>query len=165
MDLVPGLKLLEVELGITADHIAGVSAKLEDLLFRTQKIANAVKQKKPHYDTMYAYDLQNFRRDLRTFGMEIMSFPIRLSALERQAGYDPAATKLAANVMRATSRFSNSLKTLEDMARLTQQHIHDPEHKIIAFYIAQEIEELALKGMSLPTIANKILIACTSVPG
>lgn len=164
MDLAPGLKLLEVQIQITIDHIAGISATLEDLLFRAQKIANAQKNNKPNHDNMYGYELQNFRRDLRMFGMEIASLPNQLSSLERQAAYDPAAAKFATNIMRAVSRLSNALKTLQDLAQLAHQHIRIADHKIIAFYIVQEISEMALRGMSLPMIANKILIACTTPP-
>ena len=70
MDLAPGLKQLEGTLGLTADRINTVKAKLEDLLFRAQRISAAAKNNMKDNDSMYGYDLQNFRRDLRSFGME-----------------------------------------------------------------------------------------------
>lgn len=164
MDLVPGLKQLEGQLSLTADRVNGVKAKLEDLLFRAQRIANAAKNNLQSNDMMYGYDLQNFRRDLRTFGMDIAALPNLLASMERQAQYDPAAAKFATSVMRGSSRVAGSLKALLDMALLAHQHIRAADHKILAWAIAQEIEEMVQKGLSMPSTANKILIACTTAP-
>ncbi len=164
MDLVPGLKQLEGQLALTADRVAVVKGKLEDLLLRAMKISNAAKNKMKDNDTMYGYDLQNFRRDLRAFGMDIAALPGLLASAERLAAYDPAAAKPAMGVMRVASRVANALKALHDMALLAHQHIRAADHKILAWYIAQEIEEMAQKSMSLPASANKIVIACTTAP-
>ena len=164
MDLVPGLKQLEGQLGLTADRINGVKAKLEDLLFRAQKISAAAKNNMKDNDTMYGYDLQNFRRDLRTFGMDLSALPGLLASLERSAGYDLNATKFATGVMRAASRVANSMKVLHDMSLLAHQHIRANDHKILAWYIAQEIEEMGQKCLGLPATANKIIILITTVP-
>ena len=162
MDLVPGLKQLEGTLNLTADRIAVVKAKLEDLLFRAQKISAAAKNNMKDNDSMYGYDLQNFRRDLRTFGMELTALPGLLAGLERTAEYDVAAGKFATGVMRAASRVANAMKVLHDMSLLAHQHIRQNDHKIMAWYIAQEIEEMGQKCMGLPSVANKIVIACTT---
>ncbi|MBI4061204.1 MAG: hypothetical protein HY403_07220 [Elusimicrobia bacterium] len=164
MDLVLGLKQLEGRLALMADRVAAVKGKLEDLLFRAHRIANAAKNNMKDNDTMYGYDLQNFRRDLRPFGMDVAALPGLLASLERQAAYDPSAAKLAAGVMRGASRVANALKTLHDASLLAHQHIRAADHKILAWYIAQEIEEMAQKGTSLPSAANKIVIACTTAP-
>ena len=166
MDLVPGLKQLEGTMAITADRINVVKAKLEDLLFRAQKISAAAKNNMKDNDTMYGYDLQNFRRDLRTFGMDLTALPGLLASLERTAEYDLNAAKYATSVMRATSRVANAMKTLHDMSLLAHQHIRMNDQKILAWYIAQEIEEMGQKCMGLPATANKIVIACTTpLPG
>jgi len=162
MDLVPGLKQLEGTLNLTADRIAVVKAKLEDLLFRAQKISAAAKNNMKDNDSMYGYDLQNFRRDLRTFGMELTALPGLLAGLERTAEYDLAAGKFATGVMRASSRVANAMKVLHDMSLLAHQHIRVNDHKIMAWYIAQEIEEMGQKCMGLPAVANKIVILCTT---
>lgn len=164
MDLVPGLKQLEGQLGITADRINGVKSKLEDLLFRAQKISSAAKNNMKDNDTMYGYDLQNFRRDLRTFGMDLTALPGLLAGMERSAEYDLNAARYATGVMRAASRVANSMKVLHDMSLLAHQHIRTNDHKILAWYIAQEIEEMGQKCMGLPATANKIVILCTTPP-
>ncbi len=164
MDLVPGLKQLEGTMGLTADRINGVKAKLEDLLFRAQRIAAAAKNGMKDNDTMYGYDLQNFRRDLRTFGMDLTALPGLLAGLERTAEYDLNAAKYATGVMRASSRVANSMKVLHDMSLLAHQHIRVADQKMLAWYIAQEIEEMMQKCTGLPATANKIVIA-TTTPG
>lgn len=162
MDLVPGLKQLEGTLSLTADRINVVKSKLEDLLFRAQKISAAAKNNMKDNDSMYGYDLQNFRRDLRTFGMDLAALPGALASMERVAEYDVAAGKFATGVMRAASRVGNSMKTLHDMSLLAHQHIRQNDQKILAWYIAQEIEEMAQKCAGLPATANKIVIAVTT---
>lgn len=162
MDLVPGLKQLEGQLGLTAARIAVVKAKLEDLLFRAQRISAAAKNNMKDNDSMYGYDLQNFRRDLRSFGMELTALPSLLAGMERAAEHDLAAAKLAMGVMRASSRVANAMKALHDMSLLAHQHIRINDQKILAWYIAQEIEEMGQKCMGLPATANKIVITCTT---
>ena len=162
MDLVPGLKQLEGTLNISADKINGVKSKLEDLLYRAQKIAAAAKNGMKDNDTMYGYDLQNFRRDLRTFGMDLAGLPGALASLERTAEYDLTAAKFATSVMRAASRVANSMKVLHDMSLLAHQHIKVNDQKILAWYIAQEIEEMMQKCTGLPATANKIVILTTT---
>ncbi|MCM2304889.1 MAG: hypothetical protein NDJ72_09320 [Elusimicrobia bacterium] len=162
MDLVPGLKQLEGTLSLTADRITIIKSKLEDLLFRAQKISAAAKNNMKDNDTMYGYDLQNFRRDLRTFGMDISGLSGLLAGMERIAVYDAAAGKFATGVMRGASRVSNSMKTLHDMSLLAHQHIRQNDQKILAWYIAQEIEEMMQKCAGLPAIANKIVLACST---
>lgn len=162
MDLVPGLKQLEGQLSLTADRINVVKGKLEDLLFRAQKISAAAKNKMKDNDTMYGYDLQNFRRDLRTFGMDLSALPGQLASMEKVAEYSLDAAKFATGVMRAASRVANSMKVLQDMSLLAHQHIRQNDQKILAWYIAQEIEEMSQKCTGLPAIANKIVIACTT---
>ena len=84
--------------------------------------------------------------------------------MERTAEYDVAAGRFATGVMRASSRVANSMKVLHDMSLLAHQHIRVNDHKILAWYIAQEIEEMGLKCMGLPATANKIVILCTTPP-
>ena len=134
------------------------------MLFRAQRIAAAAKNNMKDNDAMYSYDLQNFRRDIRTFGMEITTLPGLLASIERTAEYDPNAGKFATGVMRGASRVANSLKSLHDMSLLAHQHIRAADQKILAWYIAQEIEEMAQKGLGMPATANKIVIAVSTPP-
>ncbi len=165
METVAGLKQLEGQLSIIGDRANALKAKVEDLLFRAQRISNAAKNKMSNTDSMFGYDLQHFRRDVRTYSQEISGLPVLLGSIERTATYDPAAVKFAGSVMRLSMRLSQSLRGLHDMALLAHQHIRAADHKIEAWYMAQEIEELLMRAQGLPTSANKIVIAVSTPPG
>lgn len=164
METVAGLKQLEGQFSLVGDRVLTLKAKLEGLLFRAQRIANAQKIHMANTDTMFGYDLQHFRRDVRTFSQDISGLPVLLGSLERTASYDPAAAKFAQNVMRLAVRITQSLRSLHEMSVLAHQHIRTADHKIEAWYVSQEIEELVMKGQGLPTSANKIVIACSTPP-
>lgn len=164
METLAGLKQLEGQFSLVGDRVVALKAKLEDLLFRAQRIANAQKINMPNSDTMFGYDLQHFRRDVRTFAQDISGLPVLLGSLERTATYDEKAAKFAQTVMRLAVRITQSLRSLHDTAILAHQHIRTADHKIEAWYVAQEVEELVMKGQGLPTSANKIVIACSTPP-
>ncbi|OGS00318.1 MAG: hypothetical protein A2V88_06230 [Elusimicrobia bacterium RBG_16_66_12] len=164
METLAGLKQLEGQFSLVGDRVIALKAKLEDLLFRAQRIANAQKIHAANPDTMFGYDLQHFRRDVRGFAQDISGLPVLLGSLERTAAYDERAAKFAQNVMRLSVRISQSLRSLHDTAILAHQHIRTADHKIEAWYISQEVEELVMKGQGLPTSANKIVVACSTPP-
>jgi len=164
METLAGPKQLEGQFSLVGDRVVAMKAKLEGLLFRAQRIANAQKIHMPNTDNMFGYDLQHFRRDVRGFAQDISGLPVLLGSLERTATYDERAAKFAQNVMRLSVRITQSLRSLHDMSVLAHQHIRTADHKIEAWYIAQEIEEIVMKGQGLPTSANKIVITCSTPP-
>ena len=164
METTAGLKQLEGQLSVTCDRLTTLKAKLEDLLFRAQRIAAAQKNNMPNSDTMFGYDLQHFRRDVRAYSQELTMLPALLGSLERGAVYDEGAVKWAQSVMRLATRLSQSLRALHDMALLAHQHIRAADLKVEAWYVAQEVEELVNRGQSLPTTANKVVIAVSTPP-
>jgi len=159
MEALAGLKQMEGTLSITGDKINAMKAKLEDLLFRAQRIANAQKNGMGNNDTMFGYDLQKFRREVRTFSTEISGIPVLLGAIATSAAPDPMAAKFASSVMRLATRLSQNLRALHDMTLLAHQHIRAADLKIEAWYLAQEMEEMVMRGQGLPTVANKIVMA------
>ena len=163
METLAGLKQLEGQFGLVGDKVLAIKAKLEDLLWRAQRIANSQKNGMLNPDTMFGYDLQHFRRDVRTFSTEISGLPVLLGSIERTAAYDERAVKYAQVVMRLSVRISQTLRGLHDTAILAHQHLRSADLKIEAWYLAQEIEELVMKGQGLPSAANKIIII-TSTP-
>lgn len=164
METAAGLKHMESTLSLACDRTSALKAKLEDLLFRAQRISAAQKSNAASTDTMFGYDLQHFRREVRTFAAEIQGLPVAMGLIERAASYDDAAAKLAGTVMRQSMRLSQSLRGLHDTALLAHQHIRVADHKIEAWYLAQEIEELVSRGQGLPGVANKILVATGTPP-
>ena len=164
METTAGLKQMEGTLSMVCDRTRAMKAKLEDLLFRAQRIAAAQKANLGNADTMFGYDLQNYRRGVRTFSGEISGLPVVLGSIERAAVYDEKAAKFAALVMRLAMRLSSLLRGLHDTSILAHQHIRTADHKIEAWYLANEIEELVMRGQGLPTIANKIVILTQTAP-
>lgn len=164
MELLSALKQLEGQISVMGDRITMTKGKLEDLLFRAQRISAAAKNNMPVHDAMFGYDLQAFRRGLRVLGSDIAALPPLFGSLERQAVFDEKALKFGQSVMRMASRLATNLKSLHDTALLAHQHIRAADHKMEAWYIAQEIEEMAQKGASLPTTANKIVIGLSTPP-
>jgi hypothetical protein len=164
METTAALKQVEGTLSIVCDHTTAMKAKLEDLLFRAQRIAAGAKNGMPSNDTMFLYDLQGYRRGLRPFAGEISGLPVLLGSIERTATYDETAAKFATSVMRLAMRLSNLLRSLHDTSLLAHQHIRTADHKMEAWYLAKEIEEVVMGGMGLPTVANKIVIATQTPP-
>ena len=164
METSAGLKQIEGQLSIVCDRVTTLKAKLEDLLFRAQRISNAQKNGAPNADTMFGYDLQHFRRDVRAFSQELGALPSQLGSLERAASYEEPAVKFAQNVMRLANRLSQSLRALHDTSLLAHQHIRAADLKVEAWYVVQEVEELVTRGQGLPTVANKIVIAVSTPP-
>ena len=164
MEITSSLKQMEATLSMICDHTSTIKAKLEDLLFRAQRIASNQKAGLGVTDTMFGYDLQNYRRGLRAFSGEVSGLPVMFGMMERGATYDEKAAKFATAVMRLTMRLSSLLRSLHDTAILAHQHIRTADHKIEAWYMANEIEELVMRGQSLPTVANKIVILTQTPP-
>ena len=164
MEIVSGLKQMESTLSMVCDHTSAMKAKLEDLLFRAQRIAAAQKASMGNTDTMFGYDLQHYRRSVRAFAGEISGLPVVFGSIERSAVYDEKAAKFATAVARLSMRLSSLLRGLHDTSLLAHQHIRTADHKIEAFYLANEIEELVMRGQGLPTTANKIVILTQTPP-
>ncbi len=164
MEIMAAMKMSESSMTMVCDKINAMGGKLEDLLFRAQRIAAAQKNKVANNDSMFGYDLQHFRNEVRTFSAEIGGLPNLVGSIERTAEYNEAAVKPAQSLMRICERLAKSLKTLSDQAYLAHQHIREANHKVEAWYLAQEVEQMAQKAQGLPTVANKIVIR-VSTPG
>lgn len=158
MELQNALKQAESRLSIAGDKITMMQGKLEDLVFRAQRIGAALRAKTPVQDTMFGYDMQHFRREVRAFQQEILALPGVLGSLERDAVYIPGADKLAQSLMRLAGRVHKQVQNLHNHALLAHTHIRLPEHKMDAWYICQDIEEMTQKSQALPTLANKVVI-------
>lgn len=165
MEQLSALKQLESSLSLFSDRVAVLQGKLEDLVFRAQRIANALKNNLKVQDTMFGYDLQNFRREIQRFSNELGGISNVLAGVERAASFQEDAVKNAQAVMRLSDRLSKALKTLHDQALIAHQHIRQSDHKIEAWYLAQEVEEMAQKTQALPTLANKAVIKVSTPPG
>jgi hypothetical protein len=165
MDTLPALKQMEGTLAVTGDRATALKGKIEELMFRAQRISAAAKNNMPITDTMFGYDLQHVRRDVRAFSMEMSNLPTVLGSIERAAQYDEKSVKFATGVMRMCTRLSQIMKALLDCATIAHQHIRVNDQKIEAWYLAQEVEELSHKAQGLPGTANKIVILVSTPTG
>ncbi len=164
METLSALKQAESTLSLVGDKINNLSAKIEDVVFRAQRLASAKKNNLKSPDTMFGYDLQNLRRDVRTFTNEIGSLPNVIGGIERAAEYNEDAIRYAQSVMRLCERVSKQAKSLADQAQIAHNHIRESDFKIEAWYLAQETEQLAQRAQTLPTSANKIVLRVSSPP-
>jgi len=158
MEQLNSLKQLESRLSLLANKVGSLQSKLEDLVFRAQRLASAAKNNRMQADTMFGYDLQVFRRELRSFGNELETLPAALAGAERSAMIAPGALNPAQSVMRLSFRVSKALRELHDQALLAHQHLREADHKVEAWYVVQAAEMLSQRAQSLPTIANKIVL-------
>jgi hypothetical protein len=168
MDQLKALKNMEGTLALQSDHISVMSSKLEDLLFRAQRIAAALKDnpKAKISDSMFGYDLQIFRRDVRTVGNDVGGLASALGSIEKAAQYDETSLGHAQAVMRFADRVHKGMCVLLDKAVLAHSHIRGAEHKVEAWYMVQEVEALSQITQVLPGIANKVILAVsTRKPG
>ena len=164
MEQAQAIKQMESSLSLVGDHVSVLGGKLEDLLFRAQRISHAKKDdaKAQVTDTMFGYDLQNFRRDIRAFTVELGGLSNALGAIERNARACEADVIRSQSVLRLASRLQRSATTLQEQSLLAHQHIRSAEHKVEAWYLVQEIEGLVSLTQPLAGIANKVVVAVSS---
>lgn len=162
MEIVRSLRQVEGALSLICDRISVQNARLEELLFRAQRIAGTIKNGHKNSDMMYGYDLQHFRQEIRRFGHEVTALPNQVGAIERIASFSEESVKPAQSLMRVCERLSRDLKSLQDKALLAHQHMREAEYKIEAWYLIQDIQEMVQRAQSLPNVANRIILRVSS---
>lgn len=165
MEVQIRLKNVESLLSTTADKVTALKGRLEDLVLRAQRITNAAKNNMPNNDMMFGTDLQNFRKELRQFAFELTSVIPALQSIERMATYEPSVLAISQSVFQKTNRLAQGMRNLQETTLFAQHHIRASDHKVHAFYIVQEVEEMTGKVQALPTSANKVVIAVSTPPG
>ena len=162
MEMGRALRQVEGSLGILCDRISVQSARLDELLFRAQRIAMNVKNGHKNPDMMFGSDLQHFRQEVRRFGFDVAAVPNQVGAIERSAVYDESSVKAAQSLMRVCERLNRDVKALHGKALLAHQHMREAEYKIEAWYLVQDIEEMVQRAQSLPNIANRVVLRISS---
>ena len=159
MNFLTGLKQIEGATSLACDKVQILKVKLEDLLFRAQRIASAIKNSTAHPDPMFGHDLQRYRREILTFREELSGLSSQLGTLSGLAFPDEPSLACAQSVLRRSMHLGQNLRSLHDNALLAHQHIRAADLKVEAWYLAQEIEEMQSLSHGLPAVANKIVIA------
>lgn len=165
MEIERSLRQVEGSLGLICDRISVLNARLDDLLFRAQRIAMNVKNGHKNPDMMYGSDLQHFRQEIRRFGFEIASLPNQVGAIERGAVLSEEAVKPAQSLMRVCERLSRDMRSIHDKALLAHQHMREAEYKIEAWYLVQDIQEMVQRAQALPNVANRIVLRVSGSKG
>lgn len=160
-----GLKQMESALSLAGDHVSVLVSKLESLLGRANRISRQTENspKAQITDTMFGYDLQNFRRDVRTLAVEMAGLSTILGTIERSARGSDADLLRAQAVLRLAGRLQNYTRTLQDHSLQAHQSIRACEHKVEAWYLVQEVEALLSTTQPLAGIANKVVVAVSSL--
>jgi hypothetical protein len=160
LDIGNQFKQAEGKLALVGDKTTHMLAKLEDICTRARKISNQLKEKGKTTDSMFGTDLGIFRRDCRSFGMEVITLSSTLSGILRDLTNEsePGHEKASQALMRVAGRISKGIAVLRDTAMMAHQLMKEPDHRIQAFYINQELTEMVDKTQGLPNIAQKIVL-------
>ena len=159
MNLLSGLKQIEGALSLACDKAQILKIKLEDLVFRAQRISSAMKTLTTHHDPMYGHDLQRYRREILSFREDLSTLSSQLNSLSEKAVPEEKSLQFAQSVLRRAMLLGQSLRSLYDSALLAHQHIRAADLKVEAWYLAQEIEGMQSLSHGLPAMANKIVIS------
>ncbi|MDD5627580.1 MAG: hypothetical protein PHU21_00830 [Elusimicrobia bacterium] len=166
MEQDKGLKQMESTMSLLGDHVSVLVSKLESLLGRAHRIRRALTDnpKAQTPDTMFGYDLQNFRRDVRALAVELGGISTVLGNIERGAHGSDSDLIRAQSVLRLAARLQRSASTLQDHSLVAHETIRSAEHKVEAWYLVQEVEALVSLTQPLAGVANKIVIAVSAAP-
>ncbi|MDD5628732.1 MAG: hypothetical protein PHU21_06685 [Elusimicrobia bacterium] len=135
-----------------------LSGKLEDLVFRAQRIARAIKNGTQVPDSMFGRDLKEFRLDIRSYGTELSGLPNVLTGVAQSARLDPGAKAPAQAISQLSQQIHENLLALEDQGQLASQHIRGAEYKSEMGYLYAEIHGLLVRAQDLPSIADQIVL-------
>ena len=148
----------ENRLSLAADHVHSLSCRLEDLLFRAQRVAHALKRNAPSHDRMFGEDLNALRRDVRAFNNELEEILRVLTGLARPGPYKEEYSRHAQTVNNRSHLLVNAVAALHEQALLAHQHIRQADHRSEAWYLTQEAERLVEQCQPFPSITTQIVI-------
>ncbi|MFA6316186.1 MAG: hypothetical protein WC943_02120 [Elusimicrobiota bacterium] len=162
--IVQSLHTLETSLTMLGSRASTFQGKLEDLLFRAQKMAQKAKNNLPETDTMYSYDVQHLRHQLRDLSNQVETLPTAVGELERIAVPDAATNGPAQSVSRLATTLGRSLALLHEHALLAAQHIRSAEHKVEAWYLVQETEQMSEKAKATAGVTQRLALKTAPAP-
>ncbi|MBI5629361.1 MAG: hypothetical protein HY921_00575 [Elusimicrobia bacterium] len=156
------IKLVQEKASAIADRARASQSRADDILFRSQQVANALKNGFPLRDRGFGDDLQVFRKILKTLAADVVEIPNFMARLERTARYEEDAIKAAQALFRDISVLQREIRGLQEKALMAHQNIRNSPFFTDSIYLMLEIEKMIEKTDLLPAYANKILIAISS---
>lgn len=158
-------KLLEEKFTEFSDKISGLQGRLEDLLFRAQRLANALKRNQGAQDILFKDDLELLRRATRTFVNDATILPEMVEWLDREAHFDPDDVAPIRTLLAQASQVQKDMAGLCEQCRMLHQFIPEAELRIQAWYMVQDLEGIGHKFQMFPnTISTRILNKVSTPP-
>jgi len=159
------LQDLAGSLSTTSGHVRTVGTNVEDLLFRAQHIAHAVKNRRPPSDSEFAFDLKGVRQAVRLLAAEVGEAASHLARVARTVSYEAAATGPAANVQRLSSSIKGSLDTLVGQVKMGRHHMHNAQYGEEAVYLLNDLEAALGQAKAMPSAGQALFTRVTEPPG
>ncbi|MBI4678250.1 MAG: hypothetical protein HY748_11775 [Elusimicrobia bacterium] len=148
------------------DKVQGMTARAEDLLFRAQRWANAVKNKTAYKDNLFADDLQILRRHVRSFIQDSTSLAGLMEWIDRECHFDPDTRALdkARSLLKMVSQFEKDLANLNEQLRHLHHLVPETDLKVEAWYMVQDVEVLYDKAKGYPFLISSRVMLKISTP-
>ena len=151
------LRQADSRLKAAESSLSVISAKLEDLCFRAQRISRALKAREAVKDTTFGAELVDLRKLVRAFIAEAETLPSSLSAAQRGVAKEQGAAECAASVSGSARRLPQSVSHLHELALLVHRHSPEGEARVAAWYMAQELEAAAAGMKTLAANGTAVL--------
>ena len=164
MELGQLFKITEERFQEFVDRVGLLQTRMEDLLFRAQRVSNAIRNNQKMRDGLFADDLQTARRAIRSFLQDASAIPGLLDWLDRETSYSPLLLIRARSLLSLATRFQKETSNLTETARMLHNSIIKPEDKIDAWYVTQELETGAQKFQGFPFLISSRIVSKLSTP-
>lgn len=159
------MRHMEDQLKRATDQVNALSASLDDLNLRAQKIHSAAKMGQKARDITFGEDIGTQRKRVRTFCQEIAGLPGMADSLDRSASYAPALMNVARSLMSSAINSAQAISNYTDAIRMLHQHITDSDLKIQVWYMVSDLDNINTKIHSIPsTISSKVITKLTTPP-
>ncbi|MFA6318266.1 MAG: hypothetical protein WC943_12705 [Elusimicrobiota bacterium] len=155
------LKLAEERIMEFSDKTSAMGSRAEDLLFRSQRWANSIKNHTNFKDNLFADDLQLLRRHIRGFLQDASALPGLMEWLDRDCHYDadPRTIDKARSLLKVATQFEKDLASLNEQLRHLHHYTPETDLKVEIWYMVQDVEILHDKCKAYPfLISSKVML-------
>ena len=136
------IELFWQSLGKTKDRCGALHGRLEDLLFRAQRIALAEKRERKNPDHFFHEDLIIFRNDVRESRQEIGELAAEAAAVASSLLQNHGNRKRLEIVSILARQIHASLASLSEYASLAYQRMPERADRIQSWYCLGDINEM-----------------------
>jgi FtsZ-binding cell division protein ZapB len=148
------LRSAEDRLARALKRVQLLQSRVEDLLYRSQRLANSVRRSRPAEDASLSRDLLSLREELRAFGEELQAIPALLARLE--GGPERRPRGLSRSAASLIERMDAGLRTLLEQSRLAHEHVRPQALKPEAWALVQDADLLAARAKGLKDAAARL---------